>query len=68
LIFAPGLAIIADAFPRAERGRALGLNAVVFRAPHLALDLLYQPARRRRGLHRFQSRARSVRSPNARTA
>src|SRR2546421_12211854 len=30
LIFAPGLAIIADAFPRAERGRALGLNAVVF--------------------------------------
>src|SRR5438876_196407 len=30
LIFAPGLAIIADAFPRTERGRALGLNAVVF--------------------------------------
>jgi EmrB/QacA subfamily drug resistance transporter len=30
LIFAPGLAIIADAFPRAERGRALGVNAVVF--------------------------------------
>src|SRR2546430_8320142 len=32
LIFAPGLAIIADAFPRAERGRALGVNAVVFAA------------------------------------
>src|SRR5207248_1777702 len=30
LIFAPGLAIIADAFPPAERGRALGVNAVVF--------------------------------------
>ena len=30
LIFAPGLAIIADAFPSTERGRALGLNAVVF--------------------------------------
>jgi EmrB/QacA subfamily drug resistance transporter len=29
LIFAPGLAIIADAFPPAERGRALGMNAVV---------------------------------------
>ena len=29
-IFGPGMAIIADAFPRAERGRALGLNAVVF--------------------------------------
>jgi EmrB/QacA subfamily drug resistance transporter len=30
LIFAPGLAIIADAFPPTERGRALGMNAVVF--------------------------------------
>jgi EmrB/QacA subfamily drug resistance transporter len=32
LIFAPGLAIIADAFPPAGRGRALGVNAVVFAA------------------------------------
>ena len=30
LIFAPGLAIITDAFPPAGRGRALGFNAVVF--------------------------------------
>ena len=30
LIFAPGLAIIADAFPPAGRGWALGVNAVVF--------------------------------------
>ena len=30
LIFAPGLAIITDAFPPAGRGRALGVNAVVF--------------------------------------
>jgi EmrB/QacA subfamily drug resistance transporter len=30
LILAPGLAIIADAFPPSERGRALGMNAVVF--------------------------------------
>jgi EmrB/QacA subfamily drug resistance transporter len=29
LIFAPGLAIIADAYPPSERGRALGMNAVV---------------------------------------
>jgi EmrB/QacA subfamily drug resistance transporter len=30
MIFAPGLAIITDAFPPAGRGRALGVNAVVF--------------------------------------
>jgi EmrB/QacA subfamily drug resistance transporter len=30
MIFAPGLAIITDAFPPAGRGRALGINAVVF--------------------------------------
>jgi EmrB/QacA subfamily drug resistance transporter len=30
LIFAPSFAIITDAFPAADRGRALGLNAVVF--------------------------------------
>src|SRR5207237_2379867 len=30
LIFAPSFAIITDAFPPTERGRALGLNAVVF--------------------------------------
>jgi EmrB/QacA subfamily drug resistance transporter len=30
LIFAPSFAIITDAFPAAERGRALGLNSVVF--------------------------------------
>ena len=30
LIFAPALAIITDAFPPAGRGRALGVNAVVF--------------------------------------
>ena len=30
LIFAPGVAIITDAFPPAGRGRALGVNAVVF--------------------------------------
>ena len=30
LIFAPGFAIIADAFDASERGRALGLNSVVF--------------------------------------
>jgi EmrB/QacA subfamily drug resistance transporter len=30
LIFAPGLAIITDAFPPGGRGRALGVNAVVF--------------------------------------
>jgi EmrB/QacA subfamily drug resistance transporter len=30
LIFAPGLAIITDAFPPAGRGRALAVNAVVF--------------------------------------
>ena len=30
LILAPGLAIITDAFPPAGRGRALGVNAVVF--------------------------------------
>jgi EmrB/QacA subfamily drug resistance transporter len=29
LLFAPGMAIISDAFPAAERGLALGLNAVV---------------------------------------
>src|ERR671930_508065 len=29
LIFAPAIALVVDAFPRRERGRALGLNAVI---------------------------------------
>lgn len=29
LIFAPAIALLVDAFPRSERGRALGLNAVI---------------------------------------